>query len=325
MRTVALLDQPDVHLKVPLPTATLGRRNRRTIRRGTLADGALVQSLLAGVLRAEPRLAARVLLADESRWIESDHEDLAVLLRQYPAAAARDRLVPLAALLADDPWRPGRRLLDAVAGEDVPGWLDRYFEVLFDWHTALLLRYGIALEAHQQNITVAIGGGLRLIYKDNDGARIAGDRWPALRGELLGPRERADFDDARMTVAGVDDLVDLFITMTVHLGTGAVVFGTARGDRACAAALLRLARHRLLESVERWREPASSWSRTAADALVRRLDAARWPVKAMVTAGTLLPKHRLGVTDVNKHVRTSGPNYLRPAGAGSCRGGIDDR
>ncbi|HEY3477908.1 MAG TPA: IucA/IucC family protein, partial [Streptomyces sp.] len=42
-RTVALSAHPDVHLKLPLPTATLGLLNRRTIKPGTLVDGAAAQ------------------------------------------------------------------------------------------------------------------------------------------------------------------------------------------------------------------------------------------------------------------------------------------
>ena len=34
-------------------------------------------------------------------------------------------------------------------------------------------------------------------------------------------------------------------------------------------------------------------------------------MKAMVTAGTLLPKARLGCTDVNKYYVRTGPNYLQ--------------
>jgi hypothetical protein len=39
------------------------------------------------------------------------------------------------------------------------------------------------------------------------------------------------------------------------------------------------------------------------------LEAERLPVKAMVTAGTLLSKQRSGAADINKFY-TSGPNYL---------------
>lgn len=41
----------------------------------------------------------------------------------------------------------------------------------------------------------------------------------------------------------------------------------------------------------------------------RVLDAPELPVKAMVTAGTLLTKARSGAADINKHY-TTGPNYL---------------
>ncbi|KPC73446.1 hypothetical protein ADL35_27570, partial [Streptomyces sp. NRRL WC-3753] len=45
----------------------------------------------------------------------------------------------------------------------------------------------------------------------------------------------------------------------------------------------------------------------------RVLDADRLPVKAMVTAGSLLTKRRSGASDINKHYVT-GPNYLTPPG-----------
>lgn len=41
------------------------------------------------------------------------------------------------------------------------------------------------------------------------------------------------------------------------------------------------------------------------------LQAARLPIKAMLTAGTLLPKQRLGCADINKYYRRTGPNYLQ--------------
>jgi hypothetical protein len=49
------------------------------------------------------------------------------------------------------------------------------------------------------------------------------------------------------------------------------------------------------------------------------LDADRLPVKAMVTAGTLLTKQRSGAADINKFYLRDGPNYLsaRPFTNGS--------
>ena len=55
MRTVASAADPRLHLKLPLATATLGLRNRRTVKPATLADGATVQRLLAAVVRVAGR------------------------------------------------------------------------------------------------------------------------------------------------------------------------------------------------------------------------------------------------------------------------------
>ncbi|GEL17479.1 IucA/IucC family protein [Pseudonocardia asaccharolytica] len=320
-RTVALDAEPGVHLKLPLPTATLGRRNRRTIAPGTLADGDTVHRLLAAVLRREPRLRRRILLADESQWLDSPDELLAVLVRRYPAELTGDTLVPVAALLAADPHHPGSTLLDKLAarhtGADPVLWFDAYFSALLDWHLALWLRYGIALEAHQQNIVIATRDGepdwLRLVYKDDDGARIDCARLAAVLGpDAPLPVEPAAFHDRRIAVSDPAELADLVVTITLHLCVGALVVEHAGADTHRRARLFALAGTRIEEAALRWCDPGDPGSVAAAGLLRRHvLEADRWPIKAMVTAGTLLPKHRLGCADVNKHYRRSGPNYLR--------------
>lgn len=285
MRTLALVEDPRVHVKVPLPTATLGLRNSRMIKPGTLADGAAMHELLGAVLAREPALAASVLLADESRWLEGPRP---ALVRLLPAEVAGDRLVPLAAL----------PVVDELACGDLRGWWDRYLTVLLDWHVALWVRYGIALESHQQNITIAEQGGrIRLLYKDDDGARVDAGHVTAALG-----RPPPTFHDPRMLVTDPGELADLFVTITLHLCVRALV-----PDRA----LLRGIRDRIADAADRWCDPGEPRSVAARAAVHRMLDAERWPVKAMVTAGTLLPKARLGCADVNKHYVWTGPNYLR--------------
>lgn len=68
-------------------------------------------------------------------------------------------------------------------------WLDDYLDLLLQVHLRLWLRYGIALEANQQNAVLMFEAGqpLCLLMKDNDAARLA----PALRRELPGPRRLA--------------------------------------------------------------------------------------------------------------------------------------
>jgi siderophore synthetase component len=299
MRTVALCDDPTVHLKLPLPTSTLGRRNVRTLAPGSLVDGAAVQDVLTWVLAQEPELARRVLLADEGTYVHAGHPLLGVLVRRYPAGLGTARVVPLAALAA--PGVDGRcvvaELADESWGGDVEALLEAVFAVLLDWTITLWLRYGIALEAHQQNVAVVLAGRtVRLLLKDNDGARID----PAVLGRPV------DVDDGRMLVRDPVELADVVTTITLHLCVAAVVDRVAAAGLASRSRLLGLTRRRLVALLG-----AHAGARDADLARTRLLDATRLPVKTMVTAGTLLPKGRTGALDINKHYGATAPNYLR--------------
>jgi siderophore synthetase component len=326
-RTVAVIGQPDTHLKLPLPTSTLGLLNRRSIGQGTLADGALVRDVLAEVRDHDP-LLDDLLLADESSYAHTGHPFLGYLLRRLPAGLDRHRIVPVAALLAPS--------ADAVAGEDRPlvieelarwawrgdlaGLFTAYLRVLFGVQVRLFARYGIALESHQQNAALVLGppgtergtGRVRLFVKDFDGALV---HLPRL-GAALGPATPAEgaFADPRLLTTSDDALADVFITITVHLCAGALAFGLARRGVAPLPDLLALIRRELAAALDRhagW--PAASRLRA------RVLDADRLPGKSMVTAGTLVAKARTGASDINKFYGTNGPNYLKDVFMRSCR------
>ncbi|MFE2868763.1 IucA/IucC family protein [Embleya sp. NPDC059259] len=287
MRTVAVRHDPAVHLKLPLPIATLGLRNRRTIKPGTLVDGAAGQRLLGEVLNREPRFRERVLLADEQTHLHAGHELLAALVRRHPPGLEDALVLPLAALLARGP--DGVRVLDRVAdrfhGGDRFALLDAYLTLLLDWQTTLY-RYGIALESHPQNVSLVFArdSPVRLLFKDNDGPRVYPARCPL-------PHD--GFDDPRTYSTDEGALADVFVTITVHLCAGAIAFALPAPERD---RLLHLVHDRLDEFAE--------------PELRRRvLLGDRLPVKAMITAGTLLSKQRSGAADINKHY-TTGPNYL---------------
>ncbi|WP_406398085.1 IucA/IucC family siderophore biosynthesis protein [Streptomyces sp. NBC_00879] len=310
MRTVALAPYPRIHLKLPLLTATLGLRNRRTIKPGTLVDGAAVQRLLETVIAREPRFRDSVLHTDETSFAHAGHELLAVLLRRYPAGLDDAVVVPMAALLSEAPG--GRLLIDHLAdrfhGGDPLALLDAVLALLFDWQTTLF-GYGIALESHQQNISLVLDTHanrtrIRLLLKDNDGPRINAVRMRSALGAQA--PDACEFDDARILGDTDAPVVDLFTTITVHLCAGAYAFGLARHGRAPLHRLLSLVRDRLTEAVERL---GTGPGQPGAVLREHVLDAARLPVKAMVTAGTLLSKERSGASDINKHY-TTGPNYL---------------
>lgn len=299
MRTLARLDRPIEHLKVPLATATLGLRNRRTIKPGTLLDGATGQRLVAAVLDQSPALRDRVLCADETRYAHANHELLAALIRRYPVGLEDSLVVPLAALLAPAP--DGRLILqhtaDAVTAGDPLDLLRALWELLFDLQVTLFT-HGIALESHQQNLSLIATPGrpLRLLLKDNDGPRV-------LHGaaQRLGLPDLT-FDDARTWVDDPRPLADMVATITVHLCAGSYAFGLAEAGLAEADTVLDILRDCLDSALDR---AGTTYLRQ------RLLEDPSLPVKAMVTAGTLLSKERSGATDINKHY-TTGPNYLRP-------------
>lgn len=325
-RTVAVVGDPTVQLKMPLPTATLGARNRRTIKAGTLGDGDVVQRLLAAVLAREPALTGRVLLADESTWLHSGDEHLAVLVRRMPPEVDGCTLVPVAALAATPPGDPDAGPVLCDLGARYPGGrhalLGDYLDLLFDWHVALWLRYGIALESHGQNVTVVLDTGpdpaprggprLRLLYKDNDGPRVDCRRLAEALGNTTGAAVGPGlFADARIAVSDDRELADVFTTITLHLCAAAPVLALATGP-ADRRHLTEMVSARLEAAADRWCDGIDARGRRA-ERLLRRevLGATRLPIKAMVTAGTLLPKERLGCTDINKYYLRTGPNYLR--------------
>ncbi|WP_405056695.1 hypothetical protein OG474_28645 [Kribbella sp. NBC_01505] len=298
-RTVAVVQDPRFHLKLPIATATLGARNRRTIKAGVLVDGAAGERLMHEVIAQEPRYATTILNADEQTYYESGHELFAVLLRRYPDGLDNVLTVPLAAFAAKAP--SGRRVVEHLADRFYNGKIldlyDEFVTLLLDWQTTLF-GYGIALESHQQNTSVLfdrVDGRtrIRLLYKDNDGLRINRQRC-ADSGEFTDPRMFSDDDRA---------LTDLFTTITGHLCTASLAFALA--DTIPLADSLGILRTRLTEAIDQL-GPVGAALR--ADLL----DADRLPVKAMVTAGTLLSKQRSGAADINKHY-TTGPNYLRLA------------
>ncbi|AUH39058.1 IucA/IucC family protein [Streptomyces sp. CMB-StM0423] len=326
MRTVASAADPRLHLKLPLATATLGLRNRRTVKPATLADGATVQRLLEAVVRREPRFRGTVLHADETAYAHAGHDLLAALCRRQPAGLDGSLVVPLAALLAPAPG--GRLVIDHLAerchGGDPLALLDDLLTLLFDFQTTLF-GYGVALESHQQNVSLVLDPPgrtatgrprVRLLFKDDDGPRIHHARLRA----ALGPDAPApgDFADARTLCDGDGPVADVFATITVHLCAGAYAFGLARHGRAPLAALLALVRDRLAEAVGRL---GTGPGEPGAVLRAHVLTAGHLPVKAMVTAGTLLSKERSGAADINKHY-TTGPNYLRAAASGPRPGTV---
>ncbi len=287
MRTVATGAREQ--LKLPMPTSTLGLRNRRVIIPGTLGDGALVERVLRAIAERE---GLPVLLADEQTYGHADDPLRGYLVRRLPAEG-----VPVAALLARTP--EGPYVIEELTG-DVEGFFGAYLGVLFGWNVALLTRYGIALEAHQQNVSIVPGEPLRLMIKDNDSALLDLPRLARALGRAPAPEE---FQDPRLLTSDAEALARVFVTITLHLCAGAIAFGLAERGLLPLGTGLGLIRDRLDAALDAYDDSGFLRART--------LDADRLPGKAMITAGTLVGKDRTGAGDINKHYGPPGPNYLK--------------
>jgi siderophore synthetase component len=267
--------------------------------------------VLAGAVARDPGLAG-LLLADDGDFAHAGHPCLGYLLRQLPEGLDACRIVPTAALLAPAAGAggvAGELVIDELArdlGDDAITFFGAYCDLLFGLQVRLFVRYGIALESHQQNAAVVLGRpSLRLLVKDFDGALINYPRLAAALGREV--PEPDEFADPRLLTTSDDALADVFITITVHLCAGALAFGLADRGYAPQPELLAVVRRALTAALERYVDvPAATLLRA------RVLEAERLPGKAMVTAGTLTDSARTGARDVNKFYGPGGPNYLRP-------------
>jgi siderophore synthetase component len=302
MRTVIAGTDPSVHLKVPLPMRTLGRLNLRLVGRASLADGAVLTSVLTSWVRRDEQFRESVLIADESTWLHAGNH-LAVLIRRWPELP-QARVVPIAGLTARG-W-DGRMLIEDLAreyfGGDLDAFLDAYLRTLLTWQIALWLGHGIVHEAHPQNVLVAVDrpGGeprIRLLLRDLDSCLVD----PEMAGPEIGPR----LTDRRLLVRDPADLVAMFVTTTLHQCVASVLIETAIGLDRPVAALLARVRPLIADVVE-----AHRGARDAALLISGILRAERLPVKRTLTAATLLPKSRTGAADVNKFYGADAPSYL---------------
>ncbi|AOD15792.1 IucA/IucC family siderophore biosynthesis protein [Xanthomonas fragariae] len=304
VRTLVPLQHPQLHLKLPIPMRTLGALNLRLIKPSTLYDGHWLERALRRIDTLDPALHGRCVYVDESHGGHlGDTRHLAYLVRSYPPLDDAT-LVPVAALCALLPdGRPmAIHLTERFAHGDVLSWWRDYTELLLAVHLRLWLRYGIALEANQQNsvLVYADGQPTRLLMKDNDAARIA---MPQLRAQLPELDALGPLHDARIAVDDSQALAQMFCTIVLQLDLQAVLEGLADWQPALRAPLYTQLQAQL----------ALTLAQLDVDGIdtapARQLLAApRLPVKYLLSAGSLLSKQLTGARDINKFYGDSAPN-----------------
>ncbi|NIJ80127.1 IucA/IucC family protein [Xanthomonas cannabis] len=304
VRTLVPVQQPHLHLKLPIPMRTLGALNLRLIKPSTLYDGHWLERTLRRIDAHDSALQGRCVFVDESHGGHvGQTRHLAYLVRRYPPLDDAT-LVPVAALCA---WLPDGRpmaihLAEQFAHGDVQAWWRDYTELLLAVHLRLWLRYGIALEANQQNsvLVYAHGQRTRLLMKDNDAARIA---MPQLRAQLPDIDTLGPLHDARIAVDDPQALAQMFCTIVLQLDLQAVLEGLAEWQPALRAPLAAQLQAQLARTLEHLHAEGVDTA-PARDLLAMP----RLPVKYLLSAGSLLSKQLTGASDINKFYGNSAPN-----------------
>jgi staphyloferrin B synthase len=290
------------HLKLPLGVTTLGSTRLLGARSLDLAQRG--ERVLRDVLAADPDLAARVAVADETAWAGfarpdgSDEFDdrpghLAAALRVLPPPTGSHR-VPLAALSAPAWDGPLAALGDpeVVFGAVV----ESVVEVGIGF-----LRHGVLPEMHGQNVLLDVDArSTRLVLRDHDAVRVHPDRLT-----VPGPGYRFTPGGTQSLVLDTPaELIGFFATLAVEVGLGGVVDALVRHTGAPEPRWWATIRRAVEGAVARTADPEV---RSTLQAVL--LDADTWPYRTVLrpllergpSPGTSMPA---GVAYVPNPLRT---------------------
>ena len=315
VRTVMPVDHPGQHIKLPLLMRTLGALNLRLIKPSTIYDGHWFGQALTAIAENDRALCGRYLHVDEAHGGHADDaRHLAYLVRVYPSLPEAT-LVPVAAL--GSPMPDGRpfatHLADRFHHGDLLAWWRAYAELLSHVHLRLWLRYGVALEANQQNAVLIYTPGQppRLLMKDNDSARVL---LPRLRACLPNLDTLGPLRDPRIPVEDDAALARMFCTIILQLDLLAVLESIADWQAAARQPMYAILRQTLRATLDQLaREGIDTGP-------AERLLQAPWlPVKYLLSAGSLLSKRVTGASDINKFYGDSGPNFMLADDGVACQ------
>ena len=194
LRTLALADDPAHHVKTAVDIQMTSAV--RTVSPASIHNGLVLSGLLTRMAHRVPGLEIMPEVGGGAVIVDGEPDRrLAVLHRRVPALGPGELALPLAALSAPTPATGVpllAELMDHGYGGDPSSLLDALAGLLLPPLFGLLT-WGIALEAHGQNLVAVVRDGrfTRLWYRDFGGVRIsprrlrdAGIEPPALQGDL---------------------------------------------------------------------------------------------------------------------------------------------
>jgi siderophore synthetase component len=309
VRTVAVLNHPASHLKLPMPIATLGQKNIRYIKPSTLRDGDWFARALASIEQTNEGIKGLYRHVDESfTGCYKQLNTAGFLHRLYPAELPDETLATVATLCS--PMPSGKSyLLEYLEqqGQGLQSWWASYCTLMIGVHLRLWIQHGIALESNQQNSVLSLRPGRppTLVMKDNDAARL----WPS-RFETAAASHGHnvhDLQDARILVNDEAPLAHMFITITLQLNLLAVLDGLAQSGALNRQQALLTLRKAIEHTLGNLRKEGFDTDLASELLLYSRMH----PVKYLLQSASLLSKQECGARDVNKFYGMTGPNPLR--------------
>ncbi|BDV36377.1 IucA/IucC family protein [Methylocystis iwaonis] len=300
LRTAAIAANPHRHIKLPLDVCTLGVR--RLMSAQSLHNGLMGAALLEQACSRRPIIAARVLIANETRFWTFDETSrdifaprtavLGCAIRDLPVPADGAALVALASFaVAPCAGLPPaiEQALEMRPGTSVESFLEELFRLVIGVAIEAL-HCGFMPEMHGQNVLIELvrGQPTRIILRDHDTVRCLPE-W--LRRAGLEPPAYLIKDPGRATMLleRAENLIAYAQTLLFDVALRAICEAVDRSGRLELLASKRLLRRVTAREIETLDAPPDIREQLR----IAFLDDREWPFKQILTP--LLATTQLGL------------------------------
>lgn len=253
----------------------------------------------------------KVYLTDESTGGSINKNPvLGYILRQYPKEINHKNIIPIAAFCANE---DNYLVIENIAKNHFNGnlleFLQKYIDLSLKVHLKLVLKYGIALEANQQNSMLVIDPKtkeLSLLFKDNDSARIDKSKLEQIDNKNIKNLVN-QIKDKRIIEANENALIQMFTTIILQLNISCILEALVNKNLIKRQDAYLMLRNLLIFNLNDLENEGinTQFIRTYL------LDSDYLDIKYLYTSGTFLPKSATKASDINKFYGKTAPNFLR--------------
>ncbi len=302
LRTVAISSNPHRHIKLPLDISTLGVR--RLMSAQSLHNGLTGAALLEEACSRRPGMAARVQIADETRFC-TFHESsgdifaprnafLGCAIREFPIGGEDVVLVPLATFAV----APRAGLPPAISlslkkrpRTGIETFLEELFRLLIGFAMDAL-HCGFIPEMHGQNVLIELARGrpVKIVLRDHDTVRCLPE-WLGRAGLQTPAYLIKDPRRATMLLDRPESLFAYAQTLLFDVALRSICAAIDRSGHFGLRDSKALLRHVTASEIEKLDAPPETRDRLR----TAFLDSRDWPFKQMLTPLLATPHLGLGM------------------------------